>query len=371
MKQDKLLNALGQVKEEFIEDAAPKTAGENKAGLGNKQSGASTGKFKHSWVKWGALAACVLLVAGISASMLLNQTNGTENDTTGNGSALNGIVVVEDQCAVNTTTQTDTGDVTKQAVSVRNEAGEGTTSGLVTMTHMEEILLTIDEMFPDGFRGTIEVGTDVFRAGEQITIVAQDNVTVVEQDGSIFDYNELEPNIKDSALKVGSSVWVGFQSYDYLEGNGKYNQIYAYHVEAAEVRENNAMNADEGFPDWGLTLSIENVTSTGLTLVVTQSGGNPTGTLQTGESYRLIYLVPDGPWKAVEEAPLPEGVDARCWNSIAYPLLMEDSREFEINWEWIYGELPSGTYRLVKEFMDFRKTADYDTFEYWVEFELE
>lgn len=126
----------------------------------------------------------------------------------------------------------------------------------------------------------------------------------------------------------------------------------------------------EGFPNWGLTLSAKEVTATGLTLVVTQSGGEPTGSLQTGDPYRLITLV-DGDWKTVEELPLPEGVDGRAWNSIAYLLPMEDTREFEINWEWIYGELPAGTYRLVKEFMDFRKTADYDTFEYWVEFEIQ
>lgn len=27
--------------------------------------------------------------------------------------------------------------------------------------------------------------------------------------------------------------------------------------------------------------------------------------------------------------------------------------------------------RLIKEFMDFRETANYDTFEYWVEFEIQ
>ena len=125
-----------------------------------------------------------------------------------------------------------------------------------------------------------------------------------------------------------------------------------------------------GFPNWGLTLSVKNVSATGLTLVVNQSGGEPTGTLQTGDPYRLITLV-DGDWKTVEELPLPEGVDGRAWNSIAYLLPIEDTREFEINWEWIFGELPAGTYRLTKEFMDFRGTANYDTFEYWVEFEIQ
>ena len=45
--------------------------------------------------------------------------------------------------------------------------------------------------------------------------------------------------------------------------------------------------------------------------------------------------------------------------------------EWEIDWMWLYGQLAPGQYRLVKEFMDFRKTADYDIREAWVEFEIE
>ena len=113
--------------------------------------------------------------------------------------------------------------------SEQNVAGVGG-ANLETLQHMEEVKIKIDEMLPDGFVGTIEVGNDLFKAGEQITIIAQDNVTVVQKDGSIFAYDELEPNIPDSDLAIGSSVWVGFQKYDYVEGNGKYNQIFAYHI---------------------------------------------------------------------------------------------------------------------------------------------
>ena len=126
---------------------------------------------------------------------------------------------------------------------------------------------------------------------------------------------------------------------------------------------------DEGFPDWGITLSVKNVTPSGLTLVVTQKGGNPTGSLDTGEAYYLITLV-DGTWKTVEELPLPEGVDGRGFNSLAYLIPRGETREFDIDWAWIYGELPNGTYRLIKEFMDFRETGNYDTFNYWIEFEI-
>ena len=48
----------------------------------------------------------------------------------------------------------------------------------------------------------------------------------------------------------------------------------------------------------------------------------------------------------------------------------DDIVEFKINWEWLYGKLPTGTYRITKEFTDFRGTGDYDNFVYWTEFEI-
>ena len=47
---------------------------------------------------------------------------------------------------------------------------------------------------------------------------------------SIFAFNEVEPNVEESDLEVGDSVWIGFQSYDYAAGNGMYNLVFAYHV---------------------------------------------------------------------------------------------------------------------------------------------
>lgn len=122
---------------------------------------------------------------------------------------------------------------------------------------------------------------------------------------------------------------------------------------------------DEGFPNWGITLSVKNVTPTGLTLVCTQSGGEPTGELQTGSDYKLITLK-DGTWSDV-----PTIIENYGWTSEAYMIALGESRNFDITWEWLYGALPAGTYRLTKGFMDFRGTGDYDTAEYWTEFVIE
>ena len=42
--------------------------------------------------------------------------------------------------------------------------------------------------------------------------------------------------------------------------------------------------------------------------------------------------------------------------------------EQELNWSWMYGELDAGEYKLVKGFMDFRGTGDYDQASFEVEF---
>ncbi|MBP3617735.1 MAG: hypothetical protein J6J38_06840 [Lachnospiraceae bacterium] len=122
------------------------------------------------------------------------------------------------------------------------------------------------------------------------------------------------------------------------------------------------MNAD--FPDWGLNLSVKDVTPTGLTLVCTKNGGNPTGELICGTDYRLLVFE-DGMWKHV-----PTVVEEYCWDDIGYPITEGKVREFELSWEWLYGKLPTGTYRLAKDFMDWREAGDYDEATYWVEFKI-
>ena len=124
-------------------------------------------------------------------------------------------------------------------------------------------------------------------------------------------------------------------------------------------------NGGLGCPDWGLTLSAKDVTPSGLTLVCTQSGGEPSGDIMTGEDYYLTVWK-KGHWRMV--MPVIENYG---WNSLAHWISKDTDTEFEIDWKWLYGELEPGTYRLVKEFMDFRKTADYDEAIYWMEFVIE
>lgn len=121
-----------------------------------------------------------------------------------------------------------------------------------------------------------------------------------------------------------------------------------------------------GESQWGITLSVENVTPTGLTLVCTQSGGTPTGELQTGSWYILERLTEEG-WTEVEWVPQKYDV---AWTAEAWMIPKEDTVEWKVDWEWLYGKLSPGTYRIGKSIDDFRETGDYDTQNFYAEFQI-
>lgn len=113
-------------------------------------------------------------------------------------------------------------------------------------------------------------------------------------------------------------------------------------------------------------LSAKDVTPAGMTLVISQSGGEISGQLEYGEAFALETLT-DGAWEAV---PYAVPGDSVAWQAIAYLLPPDKESEIEISWEYLYGSLTAGNYRLSKEFTDFRESGDYDTQTYSVEFEI-
>ena len=89
-----------------------------------------------------------------------------------------------------------------------------------------------------------------------------------------------------------------------------------------------------------VTLSIENVSPVGATLIVKDT--NETSELY-GEWYKIEKNI-DGTWYDVATV-----IDNYGFSYIGY--LTNDNNEvsFEINWEWLYGSLPTGTYRILKQ----------------------
>lgn len=118
---------------------------------------------------------------------------------------------------------------------------------------------------------------------------------------------------------------------------------------------------------WGVTLEVDNVTANGLTMICTQSGGNPSGELQTGSDYVLEECI-NGNWYKVEYIIDEYNVS---WTAEARIIPMNDSVSWDFNWEYLYGELAAGEYRIGKDIMDYRNPGNYDIARGYVEFVIQ
>lgn len=112
----------------------------------------------------------------------------------------------------------------------------------------------------------------------------------------------------------------------------------------------------------------------GVSMVVsyaTSKGGNLIFSNDTeleiyfGDSYILQKYV-DDTWYEVGYL-----VDNWAVNAIAYNVPKGGFRSWSVRWEWLHGELEPGTYRIVKDVMDFRGTGDYTTYYLGAEFTVE
>ncbi len=117
---------------------------------------------------------------------------------------------------------------------------------------------------------------------------------------------------------------------------------------------------------WGITLTAKDVTPVGMTIVCTQNDHDVVGELFTGSSYSLYRYVEDE-WIAVEYLPQEHEI---AWTSEAWVIPLEETVEWETNWEWLYGELPQGHYKLGKGIMNLPEPGKLDTSMQFVEFEI-
>ena len=119
-----------------------------------------------------------------------------------------------------------------------------------------------------------------------------------------------------------------------------------------------------GEREWGITMSAKDVTAEGLTLVISQRGGSYTGELEYGEPYSIERKNGDK-WEPVKFLN-----DEVAWIDLAYDVESNSDKEEKLDWKWLYGTLPAGTYRIAKEFTDYRAPGDSDTQMYYAAFRI-
>ncbi len=125
-------------------------------------------------------------------------------------------------------------------------------------------------------------------------------------------------------------------------------------------------STDAYMDEWGIKLTVRDISPTGLTIVCEQQHVEPAGELQTGSPYILERLTDSG-WEKVEMLPLEYDV---AWTMEAWTILPEETTEWKMSWEPLYGALEAGSYRIGKEITDFREAGDCDTKMYYAAFDI-
>ncbi len=120
----------------------------------------------------------------------------------------------------------------------------------------------------------------------------------------------------------------------------------------------------------GVSLSMEKYTDVNGDLEINnqlrlnlQSSGDVGKVLQTGAWFTIQRKV-DGAW--YDLAPIAEV----AWHQIAYEISAGETTVLPVTWEYLYGELPTGKYRIVISIQDWRAPGDFDTYYLADEFEI-
>lgn len=115
----------------------------------------------------------------------------------------------------------------------------------------------------------------------------------------------------------------------------------------------------------GVTMTVKEgtVSSTGLTVVF---HNNSDKEYTYGDPFWLEKKS-DGSWYQV---PITIE-DNYGFNDIGYILPPLGSSEWNVDWEWLYGNLDTGEYRIVKDVLDVIEPGDYDTHHLAAEFAIE
>lgn len=128
-----------------------------------------------------------------------------------------------------------------------------------------------------------------------------------------------------------------------------------------------ADTAPDAAADWGVTLEAQSVTPSGLSIVCRQSGGTDIAELLTG-SYYVIQRLENGEWTDVPYLPHEYEI---AWTSEAWLIPEDAEKTWDVDWEWLYGTLTDGTYRIGKEIMNWKESGDSEQVLQYAEFTIQ
>lgn len=117
-----------------------------------------------------------------------------------------------------------------------------------------------------------------------------------------------------------------------------------------DFSEHSTVNNFEGV---SMTVKEKSVSAKGLTLQF-KNQSDQQGTYS--EDFLLERKI-NGAWYQV-----PPIIDDYGFNDIGYELGPGEVRELSLDWDWLYGSLDPGDYRIIKTILDVREAGDYDEY---------
>ena len=235
---------------------------------------------------------------------------------------------------------------------------------------------------PDNWSGeTVPVDADKLMYGLYGLIVKPDGASEGQIEISVMDsfgvcgtglYQE---NWNLAGRKVSVGTYDDHEYWDYIVFSDEKPQIVAQHTdcdswtekmwdEAYELLDSlqyNDKNAEGGIGQYipdseveaiGVMMDVRHVTPTGLTVHFRRYDNGYKGEMTYGEEYTLERLNNDV-WE-----PVPTVIGDGGFNDIAYIIEPDGESEIETDWEWLYGKLSPGTYKITKTVMTERKEGD-------------
>ena len=175
--------------------------------------------------------------------------------------------------------------------------------------------------------------------------------------------------------KVSVGTYDDHENWDYIVFNEEKPQIVAQHTDCDSWTEEmwneaywildslqyNEKNAEGGIGQYipdseiesiGVMMDVRHVTPTGLTVHFRRYDSEYKGEMTYGEEYTLERLNNDV-WE-----PVPTVIGDGGYNDIAYIIEPDGESKIETDWEWLYGKLSPGTYKITKSVMTELKEGD-------------
>lgn len=113
----------------------------------------------------------------------------------------------------------------------------------------------------------------------------------------------------------------------------------------------------------GVTMEVTECSDTSVTVRIMNDTDKD---IQCGEDFCLeIQDEGTGKWRKLDEV-----IDNAAFNAIAYMVQKDSHYEAVIDFEWLYGKLEPGRYRIVKTVTDFRGTGDFTDYTFTAEFSI-